>query len=137
MYAAARSFADSYHRVHVETGIETADPHKLIEMLFQGAIDAITKARGALERQDLRVKGEQIGKAVRIIEEGLRSSLDARSGGQIAQDLDQLYVYIVRQLTLANMRNDDHAMAECVALLLPVKDAWSGIRTSVGSGRPQ
>ena len=137
MYAAARSYADSYHRVHVETGIETADPHKLIEMLLQGAIDTINKARGALERHDLRTKGEQLGKAVRIIEEGLRGALDPKSGGKLAQDLDQLYAYIVRQLTLANIRNDDRAMAECVSLLLPVKDAWSGIRPSMGSGRPQ
>ena len=60
MYAATRSFAESYHRVHVETGTQAADPHKLIEMLLQGAIDAIHKARGALERHDLRVKGEQV-----------------------------------------------------------------------------
>ena len=136
MYAAARSYADSYHRVHVETGIEAADPHKLVEMLFQGAIDAISKARGALERQDLRVKGEQISKAVRIVEEGLRAALDPVSGGQIARDLDQLYAYVVRKLTLANIRNDDAALAECVRLL-PVREAWSGIRPSAGSGRPQ
>ncbi len=137
MYAAARSYADSYHRVHVETGIEAADPHKLVEMLFQGAIDAISKARGALERQDLRVKGEQISKAVRIVEEGLRAALDPVSGGQIARDLDQLYAYVVRKLTLANIRNDDAALAECVSLLLPVREAWSGIRPSAGSGRSQ
>lgn len=137
MYAAARSYADSYHRVHVETGIEAADPHKLVEMLFQGAIDAISKARGALERQDLRVKGEQVTKAVRIVEEGLRAALDPVSGGQIARDLDQLYAYVVRKLTLANIRNDDEALVECVNLLLPIRDAWSGIRPSVGSGRAQ
>ena len=137
MYAAARSYADSYHRVHVETGIEAADPHKLVEMLFQGAVEAITKARGALERQDLRAKGEQIGKAVRIVEEGLRAALDPTSGGQIARDLDQLYAYVVRKLTLANIRNDDAALAECMSLLQPVRDAWSGIRPSVGSGRAQ
>ena len=137
MFAATRNFANSYHKVHVETSVESADPHKLIEMLLQGAIDTINKARGALERQDLRVKGEQISKAVRIVEEGLRAALDPVSGGQIARDLDQLYAYVVRKLTLANIRNDDAALAECVSLLLPVRDAWLSIRPSVGSGRPQ
>jgi len=137
MYASTRSFADSYHRVHVETNIEAADPHKLIQMLLQGAIDAIHKARGALERQDIRTKGEQISKAVRIVEEGLRAALDPAAGGQLAGELDQLYAYIVRKLTLANIRNDDQALMECVQLLLPISDAWTGIRSTVGSGRPQ
>ncbi len=137
MFATPRTFADSYHRVHVESGAQSGDPHKLIEMLLQGAIDAINKARGALERQDLRVKGEQVSKAVRIVEEGLRAALDADAGGQIAVELDQLYGYVVRKLTLANIRNDDSALMECVQLLLPIHDAWSGIRPLVGSGRAQ
>ena len=137
MYAATRSFAESYHRVQVETGTQAADPHKLIEMLLQGAIDAINQARGALDRKDIKTKGEQIGKAVRIVEEGLRASLDPTAGGRIALELDQLYTYIVRKLTLANVRNDDHAMMECVQLLTPICDAWAGIRPAVGSGRPQ
>lgn len=137
MYAAARTFADSYHRVHVETSTQAADPHKLIEMLLQGAIDAINQARGALDRRDIKVKGEQIGKAVRIVEEGLRASLDSTTGGRIAADLDQLYGYIVRKLTLANIRNDDQALMECAQLLAPISEAWSGIRNTAGSGRPQ
>lgn len=137
MYAAARTFADSYHRVHVETSTQAADPHKLIEMLLQGAIDAINQARGALDRRDIKVKGEQIGKAVRIVEEGLRASLDSTTGGRIAADLDQLYGYIVRKLTLANIRNDDQALMECAQLLAPISEAWSGIRSTAGSGRPQ
>ena len=137
MFASPRSYADSYHRVHVESGAQSGDPHKLIEMLLQGAIDAVNKARGALERQDMRVKGEQVSKAVRIVEEGLRAALDRTAGGQIAVELDQLYAYVSRRLTLANVRNDDAALMECVQLLLPIHDAWSGIRPAVGSGRPQ
>ena len=137
MFASPRTHADSYHRVHVETGAQAGDPHKLIEMLLQGAIDSIHKARGALERQDLRIKGEQVGKAVRIVEEGLRAALDPVAGGQIAAELDQLYGYVVRKLTLANIRNDDAALMECAQLLQPIQEAWAGIRPAVGSGRPQ
>jgi flagellar protein FliS len=81
--------------------------------------------------------GEQVGKAVRIVEEGLRAALDPVAGGQIAAELDQLYGYVVRKLTLANIRNDDAALMECAQLLQPIQDAWAGIRPAVGSGRPQ
>ena len=67
MYAATRSFAESYHRVHVETGTQAADPHKLIEMLLQGAIDDIYQARGPLDRKAINPKGEQSGQAVRNV----------------------------------------------------------------------
>jgi flagellar protein FliS len=137
MFAATRAHADSYHRVHVETGVQSGDPHKLIEMLLEGAIDAIQKARGALDREDVRTKNEQASKAVRIVEEGLRAALDPVAGGQLAGELDQLYAYIVRKLTLANLRNNDAAMMECVQLLQPIRDAWSSIRPVVGSGRAQ
>ena len=59
------------------------------------------------------------------------------SGGQIAVELDQLYGYVVRKLTLSNIRNDDQGLMECVQLLTPIQDAWAGIRPAVGSGRPQ
>jgi flagellar protein FliS len=137
MFAATRAHADSYHRVHVETGVQSGDPHKLVEMLLEGAIDAIQKARGALDREDVRTKNEQASKAVRIVEEGLRAALDPVAGGQLAAELDQLYAYIVRKLTLANLRNNDAAMMECVQLLQPIRDAWSSIRPVVGSGRAQ
>jgi flagellar protein FliS len=137
MFAATRAHADSYHRVHVETGVQSGDTHKLIEMLLEGAIDAIQKARGALDREDVRTKNEQASKAVRIVEEGLRAALDPVAGGQLAGELDQLYAYIVRKLTLANLRNNDAAMMECVQLLQPIRDAWSSIRPVVGSGRAQ
>lgn len=137
MYSPHKSFASTYHQVHVETSASAADPHKLIDMLLEGAMDAIAKAAGAMERGDIAAKGTHLGKASRIIEEGLRASLDKTSGGQVAQDLDTLYQYVVRQLTRANLRNDLAILSECTQLLRPVREAWQAIRPSVGSGRPQ
>lgn len=124
MFSPHKSFAGTYHRVHVETGVETASPHKLVGMLFDGALAAIAAARGALARGDLAAKGAQIGRAARIVEEGLRGGLDKTAGGALADNLDQLYAYLVQRLTHANLRNDDAALRECADLLAPLRDAW-------------
>lgn len=124
MFSPHKTFASTYHRVHVETGIETADPHRLVGMLFDGALGAISAARGALARGDVAAKCQQVGKAVRIVEEGLRGGLDKTAGGELARNLDQLYAYVVQRLTQANLHNDDAVLRECAELLAPLQDAW-------------
>ena len=119
--------ASVYKRVAVETGVQAADSHRLVGMLFDGLRQAVAAARGAMERGDLVVKGEQIGKAVRIVEEGLKAGLDP-AGGEMAQNLRALYAYSVRRLTEANLRNDPSALAEVATLIEPVAQAWQDIR---------
>lgn len=119
--------ASVYKRVAVETGVQAADSHRLVGMLFDGLLQAVAAARGAMERGDLVVKGEQIGKAVRIVEEGLKAGLDP-AGGEMAQNLRALYAYSVRRLTEANLRNDASALAEVATLIEPVAQAWQDIR---------
>jgi flagellar protein FliS len=119
--------ASVYKRVAVETGVQAADSHRLVGMLFDGLLQAVATARGAMERGDLVVKGEQIGKAVRIVEEGLKAGLDP-AGGEMAQNLRALYAYAVRRLTEANLRNDPSALAEVATLIEPVAQAWQDIR---------
>lgn len=119
--------ASVYKRVAVETGVQAADSHRLVGMLFDGLLQAVAAARGAMERGDLVVKGEQIGKAVRIVEEGLKAGLDP-AGGEMAQNLRALYAYSVRRLTEANLRNDPNALAEVATLIEPVAQAWQDIR---------
>lgn len=119
--------ASVYKRVAVETGVQAADSHRLVGMLFDGLLQAVAAARGAIERGDLVVKGEQIGKAVRIVEEGLKAGLDP-AGGEMAQNLRALYAYSVRRLTEANLRNDPSALAEVATLIEPVAQAWQDIR---------
>jgi flagellar protein FliS len=125
MFSPHKSFAGTYSQVAVQTGVESADGRKLVGMLYDGALEAISKARGALGRGDVAVKGQQIGKAVRIVEEGLRGGLDLARGGELAANLDGLYRYVARRLTEANLRNDDRALDECARLLAPLRDAWS------------
>jgi len=127
MFAPHRSQTAAYHRVNVETGVTAADPHRLIAMLYDGAIDAVAAARGALQRGDIATKGAAISKAVRIVEEGLRGGLNTNAGGQLADNLGQLYIYIIGRLTHANLHNDDSALRECIELLTPLRDAWKMI----------
>lgn len=127
MFAPHRTFAGTYQRVHVESVVGDASPHRLVKMLFDGAIDAVAQARGALARGDLATKGERCARAVRILEEGLRGGLDRSAGGELAANLDGLYGYIVQRLTHANLHHDDAALNECVELLTPLRDAWQSI----------
>jgi len=119
--------AGAYRQVGVETGVAGASPHRLVALLFDGCADAIVQARGALRSRNAQAKGQAIGRAVRILEEGLKAGLDLDAGGALAEGLRALYAYIALRLTEANLRNDDAALAECQRLLEPVREAWAGI----------
>jgi flagellar protein FliS len=119
-----------YNQVGVETRVSGADPHQLVAMLFDGFQEAVAQARGALRSGDLAAKGAAIGRAVRILDEGLRAGLDLRAGGTLARDLDDLYRYLGLRLTVANLRNDEAALDECQRLMQPLREAWASI------GRP-
>lgn len=122
-----------YSRVGVETRVDGASPHQLVAMLFDGFQQAVAQARGAMRGGQLEAKGLAIGRAVRIVEEGLRAGLDLRAGGPLARDLDDLYDYLTRRLTIANLRNDEAALDECHALVEPLRQAWAAI----GDAAPQ
>lgn len=120
--------AMAYQRVNIESQLEgMATPHRLVSMLFDGALEAIAQGKGAIAARDVEAKGKAIGKAVSIVEEGLRAALDTRAGGKVARDLNDLYTYVVQRLTWANLKNDVAALEECARLLKPVQDAWNTI----------
>ena len=135
MYAPHRTQASVYSRIHVETGVTDADPHRLIEMLFDGLMESISQARGAMRSGDIAAKGRAISRAARIVDEGLAGVLELGAGGKLAVDLRDLYDYVVRRLTHANLKNDEAALLECAALMQPVRDAWVAIRPTVAAGR--
>jgi flagellar secretion chaperone FliS len=117
----------AYQQVHVTTGVDGASPHRLVQMLFEGLLDSLARARGALQHGNIAVKGEEIGRAVRIVEEGLKAGLNVSEGGRLAEDLRDLYAYVTVRLTYANLHNDEAALAECVQLLEPIARAWDEI----------
>ena len=119
---------NAYAKVEAESSLHAADPHKLISMLFQGALLAIANGKNAILRNDFPLKGKAISHATRIIGEGLRESLDKNQGGQLALDLDALYAYMCFRLVEANLKNDTGILDEITHLLSEIKDAWNSIR---------
>jgi flagellar secretion chaperone FliS len=117
----------AYQQVHVTTGVDGASPHRLVQMLFEGLLDSLARARGAIVHGNVVLKGEEIGRAVRIIDEGLKAGLNVQEGGQLARDLHDLYAYVTVRLTYANLHSDEAAIAECVKLIEPIATAWDEI----------
>lgn len=126
-----RTPANAYRTVGVETGVTTGSPHQLVAMLFEGFMDSLAQARGAMAQGQVEVKGRAIGRAVRIIEEGLKAGLDLSDGGALAADLRDLYDYVTLRLTQANLRNDPKLVEECQALIEPLHTAWKAIGAQV------
>ncbi|MCH8618798.1 flagellar export chaperone FliS [Undibacterium sp. TS12] len=119
--------ANAYAKVGIETGVIAASPHKLIVMLFEGAIVSISNAVQHLHGGDVAAKGQSTSKAIAIIENGLRASLDKKAGGEIAQSLDSLYEYMTARLLRANLENSEEMMVEVQNLLRDLKTSWEAI----------
>ncbi|PAU87773.1 flagellar protein FliS [Pseudomonas sp. WN033] len=116
-----------YQTVNVNAQISEADPHRLIQMLMEGGLRRIAEAKGAMEYGNLALKGELVGKAVAIIG-GLRDGLNREQGGEIAENLDNLYAFMQQRLSAANLQNDPAILDEVAGLLREVKSGWDGIR---------
>lgn len=130
MFAAMHNPRTAYGRVAVETSVESADPHKLILMLFDGALLAIGAASLNMKGsrpQDIARKGESISKAVNIITNGLKASVDMDSGGELAVKLTALYDYMCARLLHANLHNQPAVLDEVSHLLAELKGAWEQI----------
>ncbi len=127
MFVAKRSAAQAYAQIGVETGVAAASPHKLIVMLFDGAMLAISNAGLHMQRKEIADKGRAISNAIDIISCGLKASLDKKSGGELAQNLDSLYDYMCTRLIHANRHNDKQALDEVTRLLGEIKSAWEQI----------
>jgi len=124
---ARQSGALAYKNVGVEIGVTSADPHRLTLMLFDGALVSINAARIHMENGEIPLKGTSISKAIEIIANGLKVSLDFDVGGELAQRLASLYDYMCARLLHANARNDIGALGEVATLLRELKEAWEQI----------
>jgi len=126
-----QSKADVYARVGVESNVAGADPHMLIVMLFDGALLKVNMAAIAISQGDIAGKGQAISKAIDIISNGLKASLDMSAGGELAQRLAALYDYMVSRLIYANLQTSEAALKEVASLLGELKGAWEAIRNEV------
>jgi flagellar protein FliS len=122
----AVSAMKQYQQVSVHSGIMDASPHRLVQILMEGALEKIALAKGSMANNKIANKGENISKAIAIIG-GLQSSLNYDSGGDISENLSNLYDYMSNRLVVANLRNDESILDEVASLIVEIKMGWDGI----------
>lgn len=134
MYArteAASTGASSYAKIGLQSAAMSASPHQLITMLFDGVKTAITMARHHMANGEIAAKGNAISKAINIIDNGLKASIDTEAGGAaetvLAANVSALYDYINQRLMYANLRNDPALLDEADRLLDNISSAWREI----------
>jgi flagellar secretion chaperone FliS len=120
----------AYGSAALENQVDAADPHKLIDMLYDGAVQAVGRAQMHIERGEVGPKCEAISRAMAIVDQGLAASVNEESGGELAKNLLLLYGYIVHRLALANARSDTALLGEVETLLKDLRSAWAAIRGS-------
>jgi flagellar protein FliS len=134
MFGSTQRGVNAYAKVGMETGIAAATPHKLTLMLMDAASIAIAMALKHMQEGNIRDKGKAITKAILIIDNGLRASLNKPVGGELAENLDVLYEYMSRNLFSANVKNQPQLLEEVHGLLNQIKEAWETIDPNAGAG---
>lgn len=129
-----QQISNQYKSIELQTRIDTASPHELIELLLQGARSHIATAQGNIQRNQIKEKGEHLGKALSIVE-GLKTSLNHEQGGEIAANLLSLYDYIQQILLKANLSNDEDLLAQANLLLAEVHQAWQSINSNANESQ--
>ncbi len=125
-----------YQQVNYVSGVTDADPHRLVQMLLEGALGKIAIVKGLMQRKEVARKGEIIGQAMSIVT-GLRASLNKEAGGEVAENLDNLYDYIECQMLQANIKNDPQLLDEVAALLKEIKSGWDAISPAATAVKKQ
>lgn len=134
MFGSPQRGVNAYAKVGLETGIAAASPHKLITMLYDGAIVAILNGMTQMKAGNIEEKGKALSKAIQILDNGLRASLDREAGGEIARNLDALYEYMSSRLLTANLQNDPAILQEVHGLLVDLRDTWQQIGDAPAGG---
>jgi flagellar secretion chaperone FliS len=127
MYSVSRNPLSAYQRVCVETGVQAANPHRLVLMLYEGALLALADAQLHMVRRETADKGRSLSKAIMIIDGGLKASLDIKAGGDLGERLAALYDYMCDRLLHANLHNRPEIVEEIRQLLMELRGAWEQI----------
>ena len=116
----------AYGDVKVTTGVSSANSVQLIQMLFDGLLESLSATRGHIQNGAIAEKGKSIARASRIVI-GLQGALDFERGGDLANNLNELYGYVTRRLLHVNARNDLDALEEIFGLMNEIRSAWEGV----------
>jgi len=119
----------AYQAMSLEGNVNSASPHKLISMLYEGALVSIASSRADMKAGNIPTRGKMISRAISIINDGLKAGVNMEAGGEIAQNLNALYDYMIYRLAQANANSDVYALDEVEGLLKDLKGAWDSIGT--------
>ncbi len=103
--------------------VTTTDSATALLLLYQGTIDSLNRAQASMAANDMADKGREILRANDIINQFL-ISLDYESGGELINNLEALYLYMLEQILLANVKNDPAPLIVVVSLLSTLKSGW-------------
>lgn len=117
---------NAYKSVGVKNDLAVADPHRVIQLLMQGSLENMAKARGCIERKDFVGKSQTMSKAMSIIT-ALQHSLDMEAGGEVSQNLWSLYDFMVNHLMLASRESSVEKIDDVIEIMLKIKSAWDSI----------
>jgi len=123
----------AYQSVSAHGGVADADPHRLVQMLMDAAMERMVTARACIERGEIVRKAKLLHSCVTLIAE-LRGSLNVNDGGALAHNLSALYDYMARQLLMANVQSDAGKITEVMSLLSEIRGAWIAIGPQVRKG---
>jgi flagellar protein FliS len=126
---------ESYGQVKVSTGVSKSNNVELIQMLFDGLIESLATARGHIQHNNISEKSKAISRASRIVL-GLQGALDFDKGGDLANNLNELYNYITRRLLHVNARNDLAALDEIHGLMTEIRSAWETVPALIPRSAP-
>jgi flagellar protein FliS len=122
----------AYHTVSVHGGVANADPHGLVLMLMDACAERLNTACGCIERREIARKAKLLHGCVTLIAE-LRGSLNLSAGGPLAENLSNLYDYMMRRLLIANVSTEVGPVREVLGLLNDIRSAWLAIGPQVRS----
>ena len=122
------SAGQQYKQINAQTGVVDADPHRLIQMLFAGALEQIAIAKGCIQRDEVAGKGKAIGKVLGILG-ALRDSVNAEAGApELTDNLTALYEFATRRVSEANLANDEAGLDDAMGVLKELQAGWNDIR---------
>jgi flagellar protein FliS len=126
----------AYRSVNAHGIVASSDPHGLVLSLFDAIIGRLMAARACIEQGKIAGKAGLLHSSVTLLGE-LRGSLDLQKGGSLAQNLSDLYDYMVRRVLHANLNNDKAALGEVLGLLGEIREAWAAIGPEVRGQGPR
>src|ERR1035437_6338080 len=122
----AVSAIKQYQQVSVSSSVMGASPHRLVQMLMEGVLERIALAKQSMNRNEIAMKGQSIGVAINIVG-GLQGSLNLEAGGEIAENLSNLYDYMASRMVVANSQNDESILDEVSGLMVEIKMGWDAM----------